>query len=94
VLSQVLLLATAPNALTPIPPFVRSQITANDGTPWQAKCRRLAYEAWQLANTIFVAGQSLQTRRVTCLMTVLTSVPLGVLAGLRITTTGVPLATW
>ena len=40
-----------------------------------------------------VADQCLRMRRVTCLMTVLTSVPLGVLAGRKITATGVPLAT-
>ena len=40
-----------------------------------------------------VFGQCLRKRFVTCLMTVLTSVPFGVRAGRRIVTTGVPLAT-
>ena len=43
--------------------------------------------------TIRVFGQCLLMRFVTCLITVLTSVPLGVRAGRRIVTIGVPLAT-
>jgi hypothetical protein len=45
------------------------------------------------AQTIRVFGQCLLMRFVTCLITVLTSVPLGVRAGRRIVTIGVPLAT-
>src|SRR5580658_331572 len=41
-----------------------------------------------------VFGQCWRRRLVTCLMTVLTSVPFGVRAGRRMATTGVPLATW
>jgi hypothetical protein len=40
-----------------------------------------------------VFGQCLRRRFVTCLMTVLTSVPFGVRAGRRIATNGVLLAT-
>jgi hypothetical protein len=40
---------------------------------------------------IRVFGQCFLMRLVTCLMTVLTSVPFGVRAGRRIATTGVPL---
>jgi hypothetical protein len=44
-------------------------------------------------HTMRVFGQCRRRRLVTCLMTVRTSVPLGVRAGRRIATTGVPLAT-